>query len=181
MTFSSITFVDDAAMRNPGDHFEYAIREYRRRKRQRCCFGFCAFKTPWLGNVAGVVEVGTPNLLRTLAAQLLRKRSKQYSVSEVIKAVKTKISPRTCMCGTRSSKHRKRSAAYRMTDQLFEARGYGKRRVRKNYSEQIPSIQKVTVCTLETTASLDIRVPISTIQMISVIALKVYPSTTRRL
>ena len=65
------------------------------------------FKVPWLGNVDGIVEVGsTDEFVENVrvCAQLLKKRSKHYSCShkKLSKQVKNrKISPRTCMCGTR--------------------------------------------------------------------------------
>ena len=88
-TFSSITFIDDAVMRNPGDQFEYAIRtKFEDTSVDAVISDSVRFKTPWLGNVDGVVEVGTTQPVENVAlrAQLLRKRSKHYSVSEVIKA-----------------------------------------------------------------------------------------------
>ena len=59
-TFSSITFIDDAVMRNPGDQFEYAIRtKFEDTSVDAVISDSVRFKTPWLGNVDGVVEVGT--------------------------------------------------------------------------------------------------------------------------
>ena len=53
----------------------------------------------------------------------------------------------------------KRSAAYRMTDQLFDKHvDMESGEYAKIVLSKFSSIQKVTVCTLETTASLDIRV-----------------------
>ena len=164
-TFSSITFVDDAAMRNPGDHFEYAIRTtFEDASVNAVISDSVRFKTPWLGNVAGVVEVGTtgePVENVRVCAQLLRKRSKQYSVSEVIKASEKPkdLAAHMYVWHSNQANTEKRSAAYRMTDQLFETHAdMESGEYAKIILSKFSSIQKVTVCTLETTASLDIRV-----------------------
>ena len=164
-TFSSITFVDDAAMRNPGDQFEYAIRtKFEDASVDAVISDSVRFKTPWLGNVDGVVEVGTtgePVENVRVCAQLLKKRSKQYSVSEVIKASEEPKDLAAYMYVWHSDQVNaaKRSAAYKMTDQLLDTHAdMESGEYAKIILSKFSSIQKVTVCTLETTASLDIRV-----------------------
>ena len=164
-TFSSITFVDDAAMRNPGDHFEYAIRtKFEDASVDAVISDPVRFKTPWLGNIDGVVEVGStgePVKNVRVCAQLLRKRLEQYSVSEVMKAseIPRNLAAYMFVWHSNQANIAKRSAAYRMTDQIFDTYAdMGKGEYAKIILSKFSSIQKVTVCTRETTASLEIRV-----------------------
>ena len=125
-TFSSITFVDYAALRNPGDQFEYAIRtKFEDASVDAVISDSVRFKVPWLGNVDGIVEVGsTGEFVENVrvCAQLLKKRSKHYSVSEVIKASEEPkdLAAYMYVWHSNQANTEKRSAAYRMTDQLFD-------------------------------------------------------------
>ena len=152
-------------MRNPGDHFEYAIRTtFEDASVNAVISDSVRFKTPWLGNVAGVVEVGTTGEpvenVRVCRANF-KEAFKQYSVSEVIKASENPkdLAAHMYVWHSNQANTEKRSAAYRMTDQLFETHAdMESGEYAKIILSKFSSIQKVTVCTLETTASLDIRV-----------------------
>ena len=123
--FSSITFIDDA-MRNPGDQFEYAIRtKFEDTSVDAVISDSVRFKTQQPETSTVSLKLAPPaNLLRTfgVCAQLLRKRSKQYSVSEVIKASEEPkdLAAYMYVWHSNQANTEKRSAAYRMTDQLFD-------------------------------------------------------------
>ena len=68
-TFSSITFIDDAALRNPGDQFEYAIEQNSKTQASTLSFRIlCVSK--YLGLVTSTVSLklaAPANLLRTFS------------------------------------------------------------------------------------------------------------------
>ena len=111
-----------------------------------------------------MIEVGTsgepePNV--RVCAQLMQNRTKKFSNSNLFRLNETPKNLAAYMFVWHSDQEnqKKRSSAYRMTDQFPETSselhaGEYVKIILSKYS----SIQKINVCTLESAASLDVRV-----------------------